>query len=134
MIKVFNALELELALITVNIFLSLVSFVTYSNDQQVYAQSTDDNSLSFTNPINLTNNTRDSVYGQIASDEHNLYMVWQENNPDLLDYNHNDNNSKYTNNNYRNYDIYIRKSIDGGLTFSKQINLSNNSGFSEHPQ
>jgi hypothetical protein len=33
-----------------------------------------------------------------------------------------------------NYDIFIKKSIDGGLTFGKEINLSNNPGFSEHPQ
>jgi hypothetical protein len=32
-----------------------------------------------------------------------------------------------------NYDIFIRKSNDGGKTFDKEINLSNNSGFSEHP-
>jgi len=32
-----------------------------------------------------------------------------------------------------NYDIFIRKSNDGGKTFGKEINLSNNSGFSEHP-
>jgi hypothetical protein len=33
-----------------------------------------------------------------------------------------------------NYDVYFKKSTDGGITFSKSINISNNSGFSQHPQ
>jgi hypothetical protein len=141
-----TSLKLAVMLLAVNIVISVVSFTTHTNNQQVYAQSIDDansnddddnnnNSISFIEPINLTNNTRDSVYAQIASHGENVYMVWQENNPDALDRNNNvDNNIQYNNNNYRNYDIYIKKSTDGGLTFSKEINLSKNPGFSEHPQ
>jgi hypothetical protein len=58
-------------------------------------------------------------------------VAWQENNPGPFG-----DNNKYTasiNYNYRNYDIYMKKSVDGGLTFSKEINLSNNPGYSEHP-
>lgn len=142
--KTVTSLKLAVMLLAVNIIVSVVSFTTYTNNRQVYAQSIDDantnddngNSLSFIEPINLTNNTRDSVYAQIASHGDNVYMVWQENNPDPLDRNNNvNNNIQYNNNdNYRNYDIYIKKSMDGGLTFSKEINLSNNPGFSEHPQ
>jgi hypothetical protein len=33
-----------------------------------------------------------------------------------------------------NYEIFIKKSVDGGQTFGDEINLSNNPGFSEHPQ
>ena len=145
--KTLTSLKLAVMLLAVNIIVSVVSFTTYTNYQQVYAQSIDDansndddddnnnNSLSFIEPINLTNNTRDSVYAQIASHGDNVYMVWQENNPDPLDRNNNvNNNIQYNNNDYRNYDIYIKKSSDGGLTFSKEINLSNNPGFSEHPQ
>jgi hypothetical protein len=143
--KTVTSLKLTVILLAVNIIVSVVSF-TYTNYQQVYAQSIDDantsdddddnnNSMSFKKPINLTNNTRDSIYAQIASYGDNVYMVWQENNPDPSDLNSNanDNNIQY-NNNYRNYDIYIKKSTDGGLTFSKEINLSKNPGFSEHPQ
>jgi hypothetical protein len=143
--KTVTSLKLAVMLLAVNLVISVVSFTTYTNYQQVYAQSIDDansnddddddNSLSFTKPINLTNNTRDSVYAQIASHGDNVYMVWQENNPDPLDRNNNvNNNIQYNNDNYRNYDIYIKKSTDGGLTFSKEINLSNNPGISEHPQ
>ena len=147
--KTVTSLKLAVMLLAINIIVSVVSFTSYTTHQQVYAQSIDDdddantndddddnnNSISFTEPINLTNNTKDSVYAQIASYEDNVYMVWQENNPDPSDHNSNANNNNIqNNNNYRNYDIYIKKSTDGGLTFSKEINLSKNPGFSEHPQ
>ena len=139
MIKTIASIKLAVTLVTVNILVSVVSFTTYTNYQHIYAQNIDDantnnyadgNSISFTKSINLTNNTKDSVYAQVASYKNNVYVVWQENNPDSSD--HNKASGIY--NNYRNYDIYIKKSIDGGLTFSKEINLSNNPGFSEHPQ
>jgi hypothetical protein len=128
---------LTVVLLAANLVASVVSFNIYTNHQQVYAQSIDStgntksNSIVFTKSINLTNNTRDSVYGQVAAYGKNVYVVWQENNPGPFG-----DNSKYTasiNYNYRNYDIYMKKSVDGGLTFSKEINLSNNPGYSEHP-
>lgn len=96
----------------------------------------------FSKPINLSNNSKDSVYAQVASDGDNVYVVWQENDPTpQLKSEGQDNiqnNTSYfkNNNNYntRNYDILLMKSIDGGRTFGKEINLSNNPGFSEHPQ
>jgi hypothetical protein len=136
--KTVASLKLTVVLLTVNLVASVVSFNIYTNYQQVHAQgiastgNIKDNSIVFTKPINLTNNTRDSVYAQVASYGKNVFVVWQENNPDSFG-----ENSKYIDNinyNYRNYDIYIKKSVDGGLTFSKEINLSNNPGFSEHPQ
>jgi len=36
--------------------------------------------------------------------------------------------------NTRNYDILFKHSTDNGKRFSQEINLSNNMGFSEHPQ
>jgi hypothetical protein len=74
----------------------------------------------FANVTNITNNTLDSVYGQIAAIDNNVYLVWQESVNDKSKEN--------------NYDIYFKKSKDNGNTFSKPINLSNNTGFSEHPQ
>jgi hypothetical protein len=35
---------------------------------------------------------------------------------------------------YTNYDIFIKTSNDNGTTFGTTVNLSNNPGFSEHPQ
>ena len=74
----------------------------------------------FSKITNITNNNYDSVYGQIAAIDNKVYVVWQE--------------SVTHNSNEKNYEVYLKKSEDQGNTFSKAINLSNNSGFSEHPQ
>ena len=68
---------------------------------------------------NLTDNGRDSLYGQVTASGDSVYVVWQESVPG---------ESK------RNYDIFFKRSNDSGDSFSKEINLSNNQGFSEHPQ
>jgi hypothetical protein len=93
-----------------------------SNLPLVYASSNLDNTnqkkLEFRDTVNLTNNERDSVYGQISTSNDNIYVVWQESMPGS---------------GIRNYDILFKHSTDNGDSFS-QINLSNNTGFSEHPQ
>jgi hypothetical protein len=68
---------------------------------------------------NITQNKDDSVYPQVSSSSNSVYVVWQES------------VGSYGS---RNYDIFFKKSNDGGDTFGSPINLSNNSGFSEHPQ
>jgi hypothetical protein len=87
--------------------------------------------MNFDDPINLTNNTRDSVYGQVAAYKNNVYIVWEEDTAADSTTTHNNELSTYS---YTNYDIYFEKSTDGGVTFSKAINISNNPGFSQHPQ
>jgi hypothetical protein len=72
------------------------------------------------NTTNLTNNSEDSIYGQIESFENNIYVVWQESVTESLP--------------EHNYDIFFIKSEDNGKTFSKAINLSNSTEFSERPQ
>ena len=86
----------------------------------IVSESRDNNSLPvvFENATNLTNNPMDSVYGQVAAWNSNVYLLWQDSIP-----------SDYT-----NYDIFIKSSDDNGTTFGSSVNLSNNSGFSEHPQ
>jgi hypothetical protein len=74
--------------------------------------------LIFENATNLTNNPLDSVYGQVAAWNSNVYVVWQDSTPS----------------DSRNYDIFIKNSVNNGNTFGLPVNLSNNSGFSEHPQ
>jgi hypothetical protein len=56
----------------------------------------------------------------VANENNDVYMIWQE--------------SVTEKPNEKNYDIIFTKSEDNGTTFSKPINLSNNTGFSEHPQ
>lgn len=73
--------------------------------------------LSETN--NLTQNDDDSVYPQISSSADNIYIVWQES---VGSYG------------TTNYDIFFKKSDDNGNNFGSPINLSDNPGFSEHPQ
>jgi hypothetical protein len=78
----------------------------------IVSESRDNNSLPvvFENATNLTNNPMDSVYGQVAAWNSNVYLLWQDSVP-----------SDHTSN-------------DNGTTFGSSVNLSNNSGFSEHPQ
>ena len=86
----------------------------------VVSESRDNDSLPvvFENATNLTNNPLDSVYGQVAAWNNNVYVLWQESMPA----------------GYTNYDIFMKKSVDNGTSFGSPVNLSNNSGFSEHPQ
>ncbi|MGE5862228.1 MAG: sialidase family protein, partial [Nitrososphaerales archaeon] len=72
------------------------------------------------NITNLTNNKEDSIYGQIAAFENDVYVVWQESVIESFP--------------EHNYDIFFIKSEDKGKTFSMPINLSNNTEFSERPQ
>src|SRR5215203_443951 len=95
---------------------------TSSNSESPSLLQTGSNKINFDNVMNLTNNPRDSVYGQVdASSENDVYIVWQDSVPGSAG-------------SYRNYDIYFKKSSDAGTSFGKEINLSNNNGFSEHPQ
>lgn len=85
--------------------------------------SSNDN-LYLSDVYNLSNNQNDSVYGQISSiDKSKLALVWQ------------DSNFKITGSNLidRNYDIYFENFNLNNLTNNDRLNLSNNSGFSEHP-
>jgi hypothetical protein len=109
-------------------------------DASTVQTDNDDNSaqdtarrIGFSNVTNLTDNPNDSVYPQIAASENNVYVVWEDSTtPDLSN---------------NNYDIYIKKSADWGESFAgnsnssatdttttEVLNLSNNPGFSNHPQ
>ena len=81
---------------------------------------------------NISNNTGDSVYSQVASSGHNIYVVWEDNTFST---------------DAHNYDILFAKSAAQAQAVNKQIddkifegkdrvtlNLSNNTGDSQHPQ
>jgi hypothetical protein len=74
----------------------------------------------FSKTMNISHNALDSVYSQVASSGENVYIVWEQ--------------AVGGRSNAKNYDIYLVVSHNGGLNFSKPMNISNNSGFSEHPQ
>jgi hypothetical protein len=105
------------------IVLASLFYYPFQPDQLHYSivsESRDNNSppVVFENATNLTNNPMDSVYGQVAAWKNNVYMLWQDSVPP----------------GYTNYDIFIKSSNDNGTTFGSPVNLSDNSGFSEHPQ
>ena len=73
----------------------------------------------FSKTRNISHDASDSVYSQVASSGENAYIVWEQ---------------ALGGSNAKNYDIYFVVSHNGGLNFSKRLNISDNSGFSEHPQ
>jgi hypothetical protein len=106
--------------------------VLEQNIPAAYAQGSANNLESyetFSDPINISNNPRDSVYSQVATYKNNTYVVWEEETASYTTTTTTD-NGKYS----TNYDIFFKKSTDGGLSFSKAINISDNAGFSQHPQ
>jgi hypothetical protein len=115
-------------------------FKVYRSAYSAYAEDPANNIgnsyMNFGYPINLTNNTRDSVYAQISAYRNNVYVVWEEQTVAATNTNTISNNNKENiiTRGYTNYDIYFKKSTDGGVTFSKAINISTNPGFSQHPQ
>ena len=73
----FSLLNIGVILLAANMVLGLVSFVAY---QDSFSQSEADenviaNQVRFSEPANLTNNARDSVYAQVASSGENVYIV-----------------------------------------------------------
>ncbi len=86
--------------------------------------------VTFGDPINISNNARDSVYSQITTYKNNVYVVWEEDT--VAD--STINKPVLPTGDSANYDIYFKKSTDRGVTFSKAINVSTNPGFSQHPQ
>jgi hypothetical protein len=115
-----------------NSFITGANLIAFKQEILAYAEDSanniDNRYMNFVDPINLSNNARDSVYAQIAVFRNNVYVVWEEKTPA------NTNEGDIITNSSTNYDVYFKKTTDGGGTFSKAINISNNSGFSEHPQ
>ena len=67
---------------------------------------------------NLSNNTGNSEFPQIAAAGNNVYVAWQDD----------------TNSTSGNSDIQFKASITNGSKFRAMRNLSNNTGNSEFPQ
>jgi hypothetical protein len=125
------------ALLSHSYFLDSFSMIdadasTVETDNDAISAQDTSRRMGFSNVTNLTDNPNDSVYPQIAASENNVYVVWEDSTTSDLSNN--------------NYDIYIKKSADWGESFAKNsnssatdtttevLNLSNNPGFSNHPQ
>jgi hypothetical protein len=86
---------------------------TPENNGQIFFSKSTDGGNTFSNPVNLGNNTGFFGYPEIAVSKSNyVYVVW-----------HNAGDG-----------ISFRRSSDGGNTFDKAINLSNNIPLSFQPQ
>jgi hypothetical protein len=87
---------------------------TPGNDEILFSRSID-NGSSWSLPMNISNNTGNSVSPAITMDSTgNLYLVWED----------------YT---FGIPEILFSQSIDSGLTWSIPVNISNNSGNSNNP-
>ncbi len=105
-------------LITFLLVLLLSPVMTYDVNSQQLTFSQQNNNDEFVID-NTSDNDNDSIYSQVASFGNNVYVTWEE---------------SIFGNNPLNYDVLLKTSTDGGRTFGDITNLSNNTGFSEHPQ
>jgi len=72
----------------------------------IFLSRSSDGGITFSQPINLSNDTGDSINPNLIVSDNNVLVIW------------NDNSTK-------KYNVIIKKSSDGGITFSQPINLSN---------
>ena len=102
-----------------NVYVVWQESVTQSlpeHNYDIFFIKSEDNGKTFDTPINLSNNTEFSERPQIAVSANGIFIVWAE----TIDPN--------------NKEIMFTKSLDNGKTFSKPINLSNNSKNSYHQE
>jgi hypothetical protein len=109
-----------LLLAVTTIFIVAMTFSTLPDSLQ-QQQSTSNNIQSGSN-FNVSNNTGDSVYPAIAASGNNVYVVWQD---DYL--------GQSVSYDRKNYDIFFKRSTDGGKSFENITNLSNNVVLSGRP-
>ena len=110
-LHVNNMCELKFILFTILILISSLLYfneifaINKNNKNLILNGSSrifdnNNNNISFlghisSNLTNITNNNYDSVYGQIAAIDNNVYIVWQESITD--------------NSNEKNYEVYFKK-------------------------
>lgn len=94
-----------------------------TGNKEIFFSRSTDNGATFLAPINLSNDSKNSVFPKIAVYGNNVYVVWQDGiasgNPD---------------DQLPDAEILFKASTDNGATFASVINLSKNSGYSQVPQ
>jgi len=96
-------------------------FIVWQNQatkvDNVFFKRSTDGGASFGDTINLSNNQGDSTNPEFSvNNSSSIYTVWQ---------------NQASNN--KTYDIFFKRSTDGGASFGDTINLSNNQGISTDP-
>ena len=84
-------------------------------DYEVFLEKSNDYGSTLGKPVNVSDNAGNSGTPQIQVSNNDVYAVWMDNSQD-------------------NYEIFFAKSVDGGTTFSKPVNISNNHEDSGYPQ
>src|SRR4030042_2971959 len=96
-----------------NIYVVWTAYAT-PGSFEIYFKKSDDGGVTWSPNKRLTNNAGISWLPAIAADGPNIYGVWQDAPPG-------------------NYEIYFKKSEDGGATWSANERLTNNAGDSQYP-
>src|SRR5437867_2400182 len=86
-----------------------------TGNEEIFLRKSLNGGITFGNINNLSNNNASSMSPQIASFGNNTFVVWQDNSTG-------------------NEEIFLRKSLNGGITFGNIKNLSNNNASSISPQ
>jgi predicted secreted protein with PEFG-CTERM motif len=84
-------------------------------DYEIFLSKSADSGASFHVPLDLSTTTGQSGSPEVIASGNDVYAVWMDNTSG-------------------NYDIFFAKSIDGGLTFAKPLDISNLKGDSGYPQ
>ena len=95
---------------TLGLFVILAILVLSINFRSVEAVSS-----GFDAPINISNNSGDSILPEMAVSGNNVFIIWNDNSTGK-------------------YGILVTKSTDGGMTFGAPIDISRNIGSSSSPQ
>ena len=92
-------------------------YISWTDDgaDDVFFRRSTDNGASWKSIVNLSNNAGTSGNPQVTVLGSNVYVVWSDNTPG-------------------NHDILLKRSTNGGSTFTAVKNLSNNAGGSSSPE
>ncbi len=95
-------------------------YLAWSDDTnssgEIFFSVSDDEGLTFSDPLNVSNDTPTSTLPVIAVSGGNVYLVW------------------FGAFGGESEDVYFSASTDSGESFSEPVNLSNNTGASTNPQ
>ncbi|MGI0065821.1 MAG: sialidase family protein, partial [Nitrosotalea sp.] len=84
-------------------------------DYEIFLSKSADSGASFHVPVDMSTTTGQSGTPEVVVSGNNVYTVWMDNTSG-------------------NYDIFFAKSTDGGMTFTKPVDISNLKGDSGYPQ
>jgi hypothetical protein len=86
----------------------------HDGNGEIYYKRSTDAGVTWGADTRLTNNPAYSIYPSVAVSSSFVHVVWYENRDD-------------------NYEVYYKRSIDGGITWGADTRLTNNSDSSWHP-